>query len=120
MRRKKVKLGGFVKNVECSCTQEYVMQDTTLSWDYMASPITMCINGHNICHSCKPLLRNCPTSRGRLQSSMPIFTAQIVTCNNTHPWTYKAFGCIDLLVADLKYEHEEDFFRFRSFKCPYY
>ncbi|PSN34379.1 hypothetical protein C0J52_26217 [Blattella germanica] len=29
----------------------------------MTPPITMCVNGHNICTDCRPRLYNCPTCR---------------------------------------------------------
>lgn len=32
-------------------------------FDFMASPITQCLNGHNICSSCRPRLTLCPTCR---------------------------------------------------------
>ena len=31
--------------------------------EYMLPPITFCLNGHNICNNCKPMLTNCPTCR---------------------------------------------------------
>lgn len=32
-------------------------------FDFMAPPITQCLNGHNICSNCKPRISLCPTCR---------------------------------------------------------
>ena len=44
----------FLKELECPVCGEY-----------MASPIKMCENGHNICGVCKERLPECPTCRGK-------------------------------------------------------
>ncbi|PSN40728.1 E3 ubiquitin-protein ligase SIAH1 [Blattella germanica] len=87
-------------------------------WEYMAPPITMCTNGHNICNNCRPRLRNCPTCRGWFQKSIRNFTAEIVSRNITHSCRYKTSGCTAQLTADYKWDHEEEVCRYRPLKCP--
>lgn len=45
----------LLDSVECQVCQEY-----------MVPPIYQCVVGHNICDTCKPKVRECPTCRGQI------------------------------------------------------
>ena len=84
----------------------------------MVPPITMCMDGHNICHTCKPNLKHCPTCRGRLVIIRNKF-AEEFSESIEHPCRYKDLGCTRDFSLLSKEEHERKC-RYGPHKCPYF
>ncbi|PSN44224.1 hypothetical protein C0J52_19744 [Blattella germanica] len=80
----------------------------------------MCSNGHNLCNTCRPQFRNCPTCRGKMLSNLRNFTAEIVSRNITHSCRFKTAGCTAQLAAAYKLQHEEEVCRHRPLRCPFF
>ena len=84
----------------------------------MVPPITQCKNGHNICHTCKPKLMNCPTCRGEFTDVRNKFTEQF-SHSIEHPCKYKGSGCTKQIRLLSKKRHEKKC-PYRPNKCPFF
>jgi len=76
---------------------------------YMVPPITLCVNGHNVCGICKPKLDVCPTCRdlflGIKNEALEKLAREV-----KYPCTYQNFGCKEVLALYMLVEHQA--------KCP--
>ena len=78
--------------------------------EYMRPPITLCVNGHNICNTCKPRLSHCPTCRQRYLNTRNVALEEVATELN-YPCMYRNYGCLEIYKLDLIGGHQE--------KCQY-
>ena len=80
-----------------------------------SSPIYQCENGHLLCKSCKPQLRNCPVCRKPLPITRNLLAEQsleklLIPCQNE--------GCKEkVLLSGGQLKHEKNCF-FSAIKCP--
>jgi E3 ubiquitin-protein ligase SIAH1 len=77
--------------------------------EYMVPPITLCVNGHNICGICKPKLDVCPTCR-ELFLVVNNEALEKLAREVKYPCTYRQFGCKEVLALYMLVEHQA--------KCP--
>jgi hypothetical protein len=77
--------------------------------EFMVPPITLCVNGHNVCGTCKPKLHVCPTCRdlflGVQNEALEKLAREV-----KYPCTYREFGCKEVLALYMLVEHQA--------KCP--
>ena len=77
--------------------------------EYMVPPITLCVNGHNVCGICKPKLDVCPTCRdlflGVKNEALEKLAREV-----KYPCSYQKFGCKEVLALYMLVEHQS--------KCP--
>jgi E3 ubiquitin-protein ligase SIAH1 len=85
--------------------------------EYMASPIEMCENRHNICSSCKERLPNCPTCRGKLTEVRNI-ALEKSAATAVYPCKNREAGCEETLSISDKTEHLSECV-YQSTKCPF-
>ena len=78
--------------------------------EYMRPPITLCVNGHNICNICKQRVQNCPTCRQQLLNTRNVALEKVATEMN-YPCVYRNYGCREIYKLDLICGHQE--------KCQY-
>jgi hypothetical protein len=94
---------GLLRELECSVCSEY-----------MASPISMCENGHNICSGCIYRLSVCPTCRGMFIKVRNI-TLENIAATAVYPCNYREAGCELTFTADNRDSHlAVCFFRSRA------
>ena len=86
-------------------------------WEYMASPIKMCENGHNICGSCRESLSNCPTCRGTFINARNI-TVENLAATAVYPCKNRDAGCEETFSVNDKDNHLTDCL-FQSRVCPF-
>jgi len=83
----------LLKELECPvCTE------------YMASPIKMCENEHNICGGCKERLSECPTCRGKLINVRNI-TLENLAATAVYPCKNRVTGCEETFRAEDRNNH---------------
>ena len=99
-------LRGVLKDLECP-----------VCLNYMIPPIMQCVNGHNICNTCKPELTKCPTCEGHL-IHVRNELAEHLAENFVHPCRYENLGCARNLVLGTEEEHEQKC-RYGPHKCPF-
>jgi len=78
--------------------------------EYMRSPIGMCVNGHNICNTCKQKLTHCPTCGQQFFNIRNVALEKVAT-ELKYPCLYRKYGCLDIYKLDLIGEHQQ--------KCQY-
>jgi Zn-finger nucleic acid-binding protein len=83
---------------------------------YMASPIKMCENGHNICEGCKERLSECPNCRGTFINVRNISLEKLAAFAKYPCKNYKA-GCKETSTMDDRNKHLSVYL-YRSKKCP--
>jgi hypothetical protein len=109
-------------------TQNNVMDDLTLSLlsvllcsvckEYMVPPITFCENVHNMCISCRKLIRKCSTCLKPLLNMLNTPLEYLVT-NLQFPCRKGAYGCTELLHINCRISHNIICpFRFHTL-CPH-
>jgi hypothetical protein len=84
---------------------------------YMAFPIRMCENGHNICSSCKEHLTHCPTCRGKFVNVRNI-TLEKLAASAIYPCKNREGGCEETFTADNRDSHLAVCL-FQSRECPF-
>ena len=95
----------LLKELECPvCTE------------YMASPIKMCENGHNICGVCKERLPECPTCRGKFVNVRNITLEKFAT-NAVYPCKNKEAGCKETFTLEDRGNHLAECL-FQNTQCP--
>ena len=104
------------------------MSDRQIYWDllkglecpvckgYMASPIKMCENGHNICGSCKERLSDCPTCKGKFINVRNI-TLENLAATAIYPCKNREAGCEETFTVDDRNKHLAVCL-YQSRKCP--
>jgi hypothetical protein len=95
----------LLKELECPICMEY-----------MASPIKMCENGHNICGGCKEHLEDCPTCRGRFINARNIALEKFAA-TAVYPCRNREAGCKETFTADDRNKHLS-LCLYRSRECP--
>jgi hypothetical protein len=83
---------------------------------YMASPIRMCENGHNICSGCIYRLSVCPSCRGMFINVRNI-TLEKLAATAVYPCKNRGAGCEETFTADNRDSHRAVCL-FRSRECP--
>jgi len=78
--------------------------------EYMRPPITLCVNGHNICNICKPKVQHCPTCRQQFLDTRNIALEELAA-EVKYPCVYRNYGCREIYKLDLIVGHQE--------KCHY-
>jgi len=78
--------------------------------EYMRPPITMCVNGHNICNICKQKVPHCPTCRQQFLNTRNVALEELAT-EVKYPCAYRSYGCREIYKLDLINGHQE--------KCQY-
>jgi hypothetical protein len=84
---------------------------------YMASPIQMCENGHNVCGGCKESLSECPTCRGKLINVRNI-TLEKYAANAIYPCKNREAGCEKTFTMEGRDSHLAECL-FQSKECPF-
>jgi len=84
--------------------------------EYMRPPITLCVNGHNICDICRPKLDDCPTCRKQFLSTRNVGLEKLAQMLK-YPCTYRKFGCKEVFAHDKLDEHKANC-RYGQLKCP--
>jgi hypothetical protein len=72
--------------------------------EYMASPIKMCENGHNICGGCKERLTDCPTCRGKITNVRNLSVEKFAS-TALYPCKNREAGCEETFTVDDRNEH---------------
>jgi E3 ubiquitin-protein ligase SIAH1 len=96
----------FLKELECPVCMEY-----------MTPPITMCKSGHNICSSCRPKLKSCPTCR-QLFLNVRNKALENLSLLAKFPCPYKSYGCQLVFAQEQIIEHKV-LCPYRSYSCPF-
>jgi hypothetical protein len=96
----------FLKELECP-----------VCGGYMASPIKMCENGHNICAGCKERLPECPNCREKLIKVRNITLEKFAT-NAIYPCKNREAGCEETFTLEDRDSHLAECF-FQSKECPF-
>ena len=84
--------------------------------EYMASPIEMCENGHNICGGCKKRLSECPNCRGMFIKVRNISLEKLAAFA-TYPCKNHEAGCKETSTMGERNKHLSVCL-YRSKKCP--
>jgi len=84
--------------------------------EYMRPPIILCVNGHNICHTCRRKLDDCPTCRKRFLSTRCVGLEKVAR-EFKYPCTYQQFGCKEVFAHDKLDEHQAECL-YRQLTCP--
>jgi hypothetical protein len=80
--------------------------------EYMVPPITLCVNGHNICNMCRPKLAHCPTCRNPFLSTRSVALEKLAR-EVKYRGRYRKLGCEEVE----RDEHKVDC-RYGQLKCP--
>jgi hypothetical protein len=96
----------LLKELECPVCSEY-----------MASPIKMCENGHNICSGCKERLSECPSCRGKFINARNISLEKFAAIA-IYPCKNREVGCEETFTADNRESHMAVCL-FRGRECPF-
>ena len=78
--------------------------------EYMVPPITLCVNGHNVCGLCKPKHDVCPTCREWFLDVKNEALEKLAR-EVKYPCSYQKYGCKEVLALYMLVEHKA--------KCPY-
>lgn len=85
--------------------------------EYMLPPITMCVNGHNICNSCKSLLDKCPCCKGNFTQIKNLSLENM--CRKVEfPCKHAENGCTEILSMDAITKHQGEC-PYGLYKCPF-
>jgi hypothetical protein len=84
--------------------------------EYMMPPITMCVNGHNICNICKTKLNDCPTCGKQFLTTRNVGLETLARDMN-FPCAYRKLGCNRVFAHDKLNEHTA-ICRYGKLKCP--
>ena len=85
--------------------------------EYMASPIKMCVNGHNVCNSCRSRVSTCPTCKGRFNDVRNISLENIAAAI-IYPCRNREAGCTETFTADDIIKHQSVCL-YESKQCPF-
>ena len=85
--------------------------------EYMASPIKMCENGHNICSSCIERLSDCPSCRGEFVKVRNI-ALENLAATAIYPCKNQEAGCAETFTLSGKDTHLAECL-FQSRQCPF-
>jgi E3 ubiquitin-protein ligase SIAH1 len=66
-----------------------------LCMEYMKPPITFCVNGHNICNTCKKEVPDCPTCEQQFLDARN-FALENLAAEAKYPCVYRKYGCTEI------------------------
>jgi E3 ubiquitin-protein ligase SIAH1 len=72
--------------------------------EYMASPIKLYENGHNICGGCKERLSECSSCRGKFMNVRNI-SLEKIAATALYPCQNSAAGCEETFTVDERNKH---------------
>jgi hypothetical protein len=85
--------------------------------EYMASPIKMCENGHNVCRDCKERISECPSCRGKFINVRNIVLEKLAA-TAIYPCKNKEAGCKETFTLEERDNHLAECL-FQSRECPF-
>jgi E3 ubiquitin-protein ligase SIAH1 len=85
---------------------------------YMTPPIPMCVNGHNICNTCRQKMNQCPTCRQGFSESRCWILENILQ-KIQYRCKYYVKGCEFVSTAGLNIACHEANCPLRPFRCPF-
>ena len=103
-----------VKKIDWEILEEL---ECPVCFEYMASSIKMCENGHNICGSCEERLSDCPTCRGKFINVRNI-TLEKFAATAIYPCKNKEAGCKETFAVEDRDNHPAECL-FQSKECPF-
>lgn len=68
-------------------------------------PIILCVNGHNICDTCRPKIRQCPICRQQFLSTRNLALEKLAR-DVKYPCSYRKYGCEEFFVHSTVREHQ--------------
>ena len=75
-------------------------------FEYALPPILQCQSGHIVCSNCRPKLTCCPSCRSPLGNIRNLSMEKLAN-SLQFPCKYLVNGCMESLLHDKKYEHED-------------
>lgn len=84
--------------------------------EYMIPPITLCVNGHNVCHNCRSKMDKCPSCRSAFLDTRNVSLENIARLQK-YPCRNRHVGCNAALSMELIEEHQMGC-AFAAYKCP--
>jgi len=72
---------------------------------YMVPPITICLDGHNICNNCRPTVLSCPTCKQKFLNTTNV-SLENLSLQMKFPCRYNKYGCKDTFLYNAFREHE--------------
>ena len=84
---------------------------------YMAPPIRLCTNGHNICSTCKKRVTCCPTCKAKF-SDIRNVSLEHIARTQKYPCTNRQGGCLELLSIEHIADHHTACV-YGKIKCPF-
>jgi E3 ubiquitin-protein ligase SIAH1 len=88
-----------------------------LCLEYMLPPIYVCVNGHNICKSCKPEIKCCPTCK-QMFAPMRCVSLEKLSAQVDFPCTNRNSGCKKTMRGDSLNEHQT-VCTYGTYSCPF-
>jgi len=73
--------------------------------EYMVPPITLCVNGHNVCDICRSKIPLCPICRQQFLSTRNVALEKLARDVN-YPCPYRKYGCEEIFVHVRVREHQ--------------
>ena len=83
---------------------------------YMVPPITFCLGGHNICNTCRPTVKSCPTCKQKFLKIRNV-SLEILSLHMKFPCRYSKYGCKGAFPYNAFREHEA-MCGYSPQKCP--
>jgi len=74
--------------------------------EYMKPPITLCVNGHNICNTCKQKIPHCPTCEQQFLNTRNVALEKVAIELN-YPCVYRKYGCSETYKLDFIGKHQD-------------
>jgi E3 ubiquitin-protein ligase SIAH1 len=78
----------------------------------MVPPISMCANGHNICHICRKKMNQCPSCRQQFLETRNLALEELAS-HVKYPCKYQSYGCKEVFANDVIVSHQD-----RCWYCP--
>jgi E3 ubiquitin-protein ligase SIAH1 len=88
----------------------------SLCTEYMRPPITLCVNGHNICNTCKQEVPDCPTCEQQFLDTRNFALENLATEVN-YPCVYRMYGCTEICKL-VSIGRHQDRCRYIPQPCP--
>jgi len=84
--------------------------------EYMAPPIKLCRNGHNVCSKCRERAQRCPTCRSKF-SKIRNLALESIAKSQKYPCANRQSGCLELFSIEHIAEHHTVCV-YGKIKCP--
>ncbi|KAK7871510.1 hypothetical protein R5R35_010226 [Gryllus longicercus] len=92
------------------------LMECPVCYNVFQSKIFMCIQGHNICETCRPNVINCPICRNEFTGARNHLVEQLLTKSLQYNCKYKEYGCPDKLPLH-KIQIHQTSCNFRLYQC---